>query len=171
MREKCPVCGSGTLETNIVEENVEFFGRMLLVTTYCSNCGFRHNDVIMVDQREPVRIKFTASGEEDLKVRVIRSSHASIRIPEIGVSIDPVTSGESFVSNVEGVLLRVINIMSQLLRDSEGEKREDLLERLKKIGRMRNGLEKFTIIIEDPSGNSAIVSERAEVDRGKFNSP
>jgi zinc finger protein len=141
---------------------------MLIMSTFCTSCGYRHNDVILVDQKDPVKITFVASGEEDLKVRVIRSSYASIRIPEIGVSIDPVTSGESFVSNVEGLLFRVINIMSQLLRDSP-ENREEILERLKMIGRMRNGLERITIIIEDPTGNSAIVSERARVERGKFN--
>ncbi|HEU13069.1 MAG TPA: ZPR1 zinc finger domain-containing protein, partial [Euryarchaeota archaeon] len=133
MREKCPVCGNDTLETNIREEDVQYFGRMLIMSTFCTSCGYRHNDVILVDQKDPVKITFVASGEEDLKVRVIRSSYASIRIPEIGVSIDPVTSGESFVSNVEGLLFRVINIMSQLLRDSP-ENREEILERLKMIG-------------------------------------
>ncbi len=170
MREKCPVCGKDTLETSFKEENVEHFGKMLIMTTYCSSCGYRHSDVIMLEQRDPIKITFIASGADDLNVRVIRSSYASIRIPEIGVSIDPVTSGESFVSNVEGVLTRIINILSQLLRDTDEKNKEEIIERLKKIGRMRNGLEKFTIIIEDPSGNSAIVSERAKIERGKINS-
>jgi zinc finger protein len=169
MRERCPVCDKDTLETNFREENIEYFGRMLLISSYCSSCGYRHNDVLLVDQKEPVKITFVASGEEDLKVRVIRSSHASIMIPEIGVSIDPVTYGESFVSNVEGLLLRIINVMSQLLRDSSENERKEILERLKKIGKMRNGLERLTIIINDPSGNSAIISDRAKIERGNLN--
>ena len=169
MIEKCPVCNNNTLETTIVEENIEYFGKMVIITSYCSTWGYKHNYIIMPDQKESVKITFVASGEEDLKVRVIRSSFASIKIPEIGVSIDPITNGESFVSNVEGVLMRVINILSQLLRDSDEKKRIEILERLKKIGRMRNGLEKFTIIMEDPTGNSAILSNRAVVIKEKIN--
>ena len=47
--------------------------------------------------------------------------------------------------------------------------RIEILEMLKKIGRMRNGLEKFTIIMEDPTGNSAILSNRAVVIKEKIN--
>jgi len=163
--EKCPVCGKETLENTIEEKDIPYFGKSIIITSSCSSCGYRHTDVILLEQKDPVRMEIKVSGEEDLKIRVIRSPYAKIKIPEIGVEIDPVVMGESFVSDVEGLFLRILNIMVQLLRDSRNEDKEKIIERMKKIARMRNGLETLTIIIEDPSGNSAIVSEKTKIER------
>lgn len=161
--ETCPICGEKTLVTTISESEIPYFGKILIYTSLCSSCGYRHNDVIILDQKKPVRIEIKVSGQEDLKIRVIRSSHARISIKEIGVDIDPVQNGESFISNVEGLFFRVLNVMSQLLKNSTPEEREILIEKMKMIGKARNGLETLTIVIEDPSGNSAIVSEKAKI--------
>ncbi len=163
--EKCPVCGKESLETNIEEKDVPYFGKSMIITSSCSSCGYRHSDVILLEQKDPLRMEIRVSGEEDLKIRVIRSPYAKIRIPEIGVEIDPVLMGESFVSDVEGLLFRILNIMAQLLRDANDEDKIKIMERMKKIARMRNGLEILTIIIEDSSGNSAIMSEKTKVEK------
>lgn len=162
--EICPVCGKKALKTLIKETEIPYFGKMLIYTSICSSCGYRHTDVILLDQKRPVKIEFRASGQEDLKVRVIRSPHAKISIKEIGVDIEPMQNGESFISDIEGVLFRVLNVMSQLMRNSTPEEKNAIIERMKMIGRMRNGLETLTFVIEDPSGNSAIVSERARIE-------
>ncbi len=161
--EICPVCGQKSLRTIINETEIPYLGKILLYTSVCSNCGYRHNDVILLDQKRPVRIEFKASGPEDLKVRVIRSSNAKISISEIGVDIEPVLNGESFISDIEGVLFRILNIMSQLLKDSNEDKKKIIIEKMKKIAKMRNGIDSLTFIVEDPSGNSAIISERAKI--------
>ncbi len=163
--EKCPVCGKETLENNIEEKDIPYFGRSMILTSSCSSCGYRHTDVILLEQKDPVRLEIKVSGEEDLKIRIIRSPYAKIKIPEIGVEVDPVLMGESFVSDVEGLLFRILNIMVQLLRDSNEENRTKIMDRMKKIARMRNGRETITIIIEDPSGNSAIVSDKTKIER------
>ncbi|MGC8564866.1 MAG: ZPR1 zinc finger domain-containing protein [Thermoplasmata archaeon] len=162
--ETCPICKNKTLVTTIKENDIPYFGRTLIYTSICSSCGYKHSDVIFLEQKRPVRIEFKASGPEDLKVRVIRSSRASISIPELGVGIEPVQDGESFISDIEGVLFRVLNVMSQVLKDSSPKERKIIIEKMKKIGKMRNGLDVLTFIIEDPSGNSAIISNRAKIE-------
>ncbi|MGC8691817.1 MAG: ZPR1 zinc finger domain-containing protein [Thermoplasmata archaeon] len=162
--EKCPICGNETLHTWINEEDLNYFGKINIFTSLCYTCGFRHVDVIFLENRGHVKITFVASGEEDLKVRVIRSSSASIYVNEIGVSIEPVMDGESFVSNVEGLLFRILGIMKQLLRDGDDNTRSLIYEKMKKIARMRHGKDKLTIIIDDPTGNSAILSEKAVIE-------
>ncbi|MGC8663412.1 MAG: ZPR1 zinc finger domain-containing protein [Thermoplasmata archaeon] len=161
--ETCPVCGKKALRTTIDQREIPYFGKILLYTSFCSSCGYRHNDAIFLDQKRPVKIEFKASGSDDLKVRVIRSTSAKIKISELGVDIEPMQNGESFISDIEGVLFRVLNIMSQLLKDSSEEQKKILIEKMKMIARMRNGIYTLTFIIEDPSGNSAIVSEKAKI--------
>ncbi|MGC8995806.1 MAG: ZPR1 zinc finger domain-containing protein [Thermoplasmata archaeon] len=162
--EKCPICGNETLHTNIEEEELNFFGKINIFTSLCYTCGFRHTDIIFLENRGHVKITFVASGEEDLNVRVIRSSQASIYVDEIGVSIEPVMGGESFVSNIEGVLLRILYIMKQLLMDSDENTKKLIYEKMKKIAHMRRGLDKLTFRIDDPTGNSAIISEKAKIE-------
>ncbi len=162
--ETCPICRNKTLVTTINENDIPYFGRILIYTSICSSCGYKHSDVIFLDQKRPIKIEFKASGPEDLRVRVIRSSMASISIPELGIDIEPVQNGESFISDIEGVLFRVLNVMSQILKDSSPQEKEIILEKMKKIGKMRNGLDALTFVIDDPSGNSAILSNRAKIE-------
>lgn len=90
--------------------------------------------------------------------RVVRSSSGTIRIPEIGATVEPGPLAESFVSNIEGVLERIKNVTGDMDTENSGKKKE-ILERIEKI---RNGEEKATLIIDDPLGNSAIIGKKAK---------
>jgi zinc finger protein len=109
-----------------------------------------------------VRYEFFVNSEEDLAVRVIRSMSASLEIPELGVRIDPGPACQGFVSNVEGVLDRIDHIVRSALLWGNDEERKNAQELLAKTVAVRNAALPVTLIIKDPCGNSAIVSERAE---------
>jgi zinc finger protein len=99
---------------------------------------------------------------DDLAVRVVRSMSASIEIPELGVRIDPGPTCQGFVSNIEGVLDRVVQAVGSAIIDGDAEERENARLLLEKITRVKCGELPVTFILEDPSGNSAIVSDSAE---------
>jgi len=100
---------------------------------------------------------------------VVRSSSATIQIPELGVLITPGPVAEGFISNVEGVLERVEHASRMLLRDPE--KREQAGKFLQRIKEARDGSAKFTLIIKDPLGNSGIISkDERKVKRRKLTS-
>jgi len=82
-------------------------------------------------------------------------------IPELGVEIDPGPACEGFVSNVEGVLARIDDVLAGVLTWAEGEERENAIALRTRIELAREGSLPFTLSIEDPTGNSAIVSEKA----------
>ena len=66
------------------------------------------------------------------------------------------------MTNIEGLLNRVkyqIEGVKETAEDDEDRTKAKNL--LKKIFRVKTGQEKQKIIIEDPSGNSAIISDRA----------
>jgi zinc finger protein len=143
---------------------IPFFGEAMLISGLCS-CGFRHSDTLLLSQKEPARYTLEVTEIGDLNARVIRSSSGTVRVPELGVTVEPGEASESYISNVEGVLGRITEIVEFATRvaraagDLERARRgEEILEniRLALMGRF-----KLTFTIEDPLGNSAIASDKA----------
>ena len=134
----------------------------MYITALC-DCSFRFADTMILTQREPVRYEMTIETVEDLNARVIRSTSGTIRIPELGIDVEPGTISDSYVTNIEGVLDRIQNVVitaSKWVKDDE-EKYAIGMDILKKMNDARLGKQKLTIIIEDPLGNSAIISDKA----------
>jgi zinc finger protein len=121
---------------------------------------------MILTQREPMRFTLGVESPNDLDIRVIRSISGTIRIPELGINIEPGPASESYVSNVEGVLCRIEDVVEMVTRwddDPPGsiERAHEILESLRQV---RQGELGITIIIEDPLGNSAIISDKASID-------
>lgn len=161
----CPACQEQTVDYTAAELDLPYFGDMLQTVFICSSCGFRHSDVIHGRTHEPRRWTYRASGESDMTVRVVRSTSGTVRIPELGVVIEPGPASEAFVSNIEGVLDRIEAVLRQLHRDADTEPERDACrERLEHVARARGGREPITLILEDPLGNSLIAHEAATVE-------
>lgn len=158
-KSTCPLC-SKELVTNWVQDNIPFFGEVMHITSLCE-CGFRYSDTLIMTQRKPVRYELRVNKKEDLDARVVRSTSGTIRIPELGIDIEPGPASESFVSNIEGVLERVEDILQNVLLWKEKGKTERAEELLAAIERIKSGEYEVTVIIEDPLGNSAIIAENA----------
>tara|TARA_Y100000310_G_C20139807_1_gene559733 strand:+ start:35 stop:412 length:378 start_codon:yes stop_codon:yes gene_type:complete len=118
-------------------------------------------DVESIDKKEPSKFSFEISSDKDMKVRVVRSSQATIKIPHI-TTITPGTASNGYVTNIEGIFNRVKRQI-EVARDTEEDPalKKKAKNLLKKIIKIMWGQEKQKIIIEDPSGNSAIISDKA----------
>jgi zinc finger protein len=144
--------------------DIPHFGEAMVIAGVC-DCGYRHSDTILLSQKEPVRFTLQISSIEDLDARVIRSSSGTLRIPEIGVDIEPGFASESYISNVEGVLDRIEGIVEFATRSAREAGSQEATEKgeeiLANIALAREGRFPMTLILEDPLGNSAIDCERA----------
>jgi zinc finger protein len=90
----------------------------------------------------------------------------AVEIPELGVRIDPGPACEGFVSNIEGVLDRINSVLDSVLTWADDhEERRNAIALKEKIALAMDGRLPFTIILEDPGGNSAIISDRAKKTR------
>ncbi len=158
-RSVCPLC-TKELVTNWVTQDIPFFGEVMHITSLCE-CGFRYSDTLIMSQREPVHYELKIEEPGDLDSRVVRSTSGTIRIPELGIDIEPGPASESFISNVEGVLDRVVGILEMVTRWGEEEKTKRAWELLSIIEEIKAGKYEITVVIEDPLGNSAIVAEKA----------
>ncbi len=163
--ETCPVCLQKTLTLVEEERDIPYFGRVFLFAMTCQDkaCGFHKSDLESAEKRDPCLITFQVSGDDDLSVRLIKSANATVKIPRI-VTIESDETSDGYISNIEGLFTRVKSILESV-RDSSDNPDEvkKAKNHLKKIQRILWGKDAITITIEDPSGNSAIISEKAVV--------
>lgn len=156
----CPSCGR-ELRLIVTTYEIPFFDKILLTSISCE-CGFKHADSIVIGEKEPTRYKIRAN-RKNLFTKVIRSTSGTIRIPELGVSIEPGPASQAFVTNLEGVLWRVAEIVKIAMRWNESD--EEKVKRckwiLERINNVIEGDEELTIILEDPFGNSLILSDES----------
>ena len=157
----CPTCNT-EIEYLYTTENIPYFSDILIISAICPSCGYKFVDTQMLKHGEPVRYMYRTATPEDLAVRVMRSMSASIEIPELGVRIDPGPTCQGFVSNIEGVLDRIVQAIGSAIVDGDDEERENARLLLEKIARVKCGELSVTFILEDPNGNSAIVADSAE---------
>ena len=160
--QPCPICHEKTMALSEHEMEVPFFGKLYVFSMNCASCKFHKADVECMEEHEGARYSFEISSEEDLKVRIVKSSQAVIKLPHI-TTITPGPASQGYVTNVEGILRRVKHQI-ETARDSEEdlESKKKAKNLLKKMQKILWGQEKQKLIIEDSTGNSAIISEKAE---------
>ncbi|MGD1005268.1 MAG: ZPR1 zinc finger domain-containing protein [Methanoregulaceae archaeon] len=161
IRGPCPSC-SNEIEHIYQTEDIPYFSELLIISAQCPTCGYRYVDTQILKSAEPCCHEFSITTSEDLNVRVVRSMSGTIKIPEFGVQIDPGPACEGFVTNIEGVLDRIENVVKAALLWTEKEENKNAQVLLERIDQARKGNVLFSLIIEDPSGNSAIISEKAQ---------
>jgi zinc finger protein len=165
--EPCAFCHQKTLTLMDSEMDVPFFGKCYLFSMDCSSCGYHKADVEAEEEHDPVRYTLEISDEKDMRIRVVKSANATVKIPHVG-SIEPGDASNGYITNVEGVLNRIKKQIEVIRDDAEEEEdRKKAKNLLKKMTKIMWGQEKGKLIIEDPSGNSAIISDKAVKEKMK----
>ncbi|MEM4336922.1 MAG: ZPR1 zinc finger domain-containing protein [Candidatus Woesearchaeota archaeon] len=162
--QECPVCHQKTCTLTETNRKIPFGEKEVLVHLFsmtCNNCKYHTSDLEFEEKNEPVKYTLEVNSEEDLKIRIVKSAEATIKIPHI-ITIESGPQSQGYITNVEGLFNRVKHIIEQARDNAEDEEdRKKAKNLLKKIQNILWGREKQKIIIEDPTGNSAIISEKA----------
>lgn len=162
--ELCPFCNNKTLTLMENTREVPFFGICHLFSMNCSTCKYHKADVEAEAKHAKAKYTFELSSEEDLKVRVIKSSNATVKIGNIA-TIEPGEAANGYITNIEGLLNRITKQIESLRELAKGDGDDAAYKKaknhLKKLQRALWGQEKLKIVVDDPSGNSAIISEKA----------
>jgi len=159
--QTCPICSKNTLSLREANFDVPYFGLMFVFSMDCSSCGYHKADIEFDQTQEPSKYELEITSEDDMKIRIIKSSHAKIKLGRIA-TIEPGDTSNGYVSNVEGILNRIKHII-EMTRDNadDDQERKQAKNHLKKMTRVMWGQEPMKLIIEDPTGNSAIISDKA----------
>ncbi|MCU0799080.1 MAG: ZPR1 zinc finger domain-containing protein [Candidatus Thermoplasmatota archaeon] len=156
---------------SVITVDVPYFGEVILSTIICPLCGMKSTDVHPVGVREPARYVLQIRSAADLDVRVVRSSTSKLSIPEIGLVVEPGSALDGYITNVEGVLRKLLEVVRTMERDLGDDK-----ERIEKARGLIGLLESviagnsandgpLTLILEDPLGNGLMASSDGRVVR------
>lgn len=149
---------SRSFELRETETSLPYFGKVLITTFLCGACGYRHSDVMSLEDHGPKTYTVKVSKPSDLEIKIARSGAASIEIPELGLRLDPGDESQSFITNIEGILTRFEEALRKLggldpARSGEVDKHLHQIE-LAKTGKIP-----FMVIVEDPLGNTTIIED------------
>ena len=159
--QPCPICHKKTLTLREEEKDVPYFGKCYLFSMSCSECKYSKADLEAAEKHEPASYTIEINNEKDMSIRIVKSSAATVKIPHV-TTITPGPASEGYITNVEGLLNKVKEQIEHLKNDAEDEEdRKKAKNLLKKLQRVTWGREKLKITIEDPEGNSAIISDKA----------
>ena len=158
----CPKCKEKAIMTETIIE-IPFFGKTLFSNLRCKKCGFNLNDVSSDSEKPPTRFTVKIESEKDLTTKIVKSSTSTVKIPELGVRIEPTPSSEGYFTNIEGLLNKILDSLSFTVFEEEEQDAKKLKEKLtKKIEQAKNAEISFTVIIEDPFGNGALIGEKVK---------
>ncbi|MFW5746755.1 MAG: ZPR1 zinc finger domain-containing protein, partial [Nanoarchaeota archaeon] len=165
--ERCPICGKDSLTLMEARRDIPYFGVVYVFSMTCSECKYHKADLESEEEHDPVEVSITVDSEEDMNIRMVRSSMGEIKIPRM-MTIEPGEDADGFVTNIEGLLTRVKKML-EFERDNTDDKSDQkkLKNMLKKLQRVMWGQDSLKITLKDPTGNSMIISEKAEIKKGK----
>ncbi|MFH1276331.1 MAG: ZPR1 zinc finger domain-containing protein [Candidatus Woesearchaeota archaeon] len=159
--QQCAFCNEKKLTLREEEVEIPHFGRVFVLSADCSACGYRKADVEPAERKEPCKYTLEVDSEADLNIKIVKSGEATLKIPHI-ITVEPGPVSEGYITNVEGILERVKKMVQSSV---EGEEDDSLKKKaknmIKKLNNAILGREKIKIIIEDQSGHSAIISDKA----------
>ena len=162
-KQLCPVCSKRGMTLSETELEVPYFGKVYLFAMVCSECGFRKSDIEPAEEKEPARYSLEIKDTKDLSIRIVKSSNAKVNFPELKITVEPGVSSEGFVANVEKLLNDAYEMVKFLKENEEdAAKRKKAWKLMDKILDIKEGKDSVTLIIEDPTGASAIISEKAK---------
>ena len=165
----CPVCQkSGNLFMIAHVDEIPYFGEHTQVTVMCHDCGWKQTDFIPAEGKKAGCWSLKITNENQLNSRIVRSSSCTISIPELDLQVNPGSNATGYVSNVEGVINRFLEIVRVVLRDliADEDKDEGDIQRLTQFitslenaGKDENN--QITLELLDPHGHSMIVDKDA----------
>ncbi|XP_076876607.1 zinc finger protein ZPR1 [Brachyhypopomus gauderio] len=147
-------------KTRLLLTQIPFFKEIIISSFTCSHCHWTNTEIQSAGRIQEHGISYTLKikSKEDMNREVVKTDSATIRIPELDFEI-PAFTQKASLSTIEGLLDRAVAGLEQdqpirQATDPEvAHKIDQFIQRLKKL---KDVEEEFTLIIDDPSGNSFI---------------
>lgn len=151
--------------TKLLLTRIPYFKEVVISSFDCPHCGYTDNEVQSAGriQDQGCTITLSVSSEKDLSRQVIKSDAASFAIPELEFE-SPAFSQKGELNTIEGFLERAITGLEQfqpvrkITDPDSAAKIDDIISQLAKC---RSAEMKFTLVLDDASGNSFIENPQA----------
>ncbi|XP_020621623.1 zinc finger protein ZPR1-like [Orbicella faveolata] len=151
--------------TRLLLTRIPFFKEIILMSFECPHCGCTNNEIQSAGriQEKGCTMKLSVSSPEDLNRQVVKSDAASFTIPELEFE-SPAFSQKGELNTIEGLLERAIAGLGQdqpvrKIIDPDNAAKIDII--ISQLTKCRNSEMKFTLVLDDASGNSFIENPQA----------
>ena len=92
----------------------------------------------------------------------MRTSTATIYIPELGAVIEPGVDAPIFITNIEGILSRIEDAIDRIRVLEDNKTNDEEVARIREyIAKVKQKGGELTIIIDDPTGLSKIIAKES----------
>ncbi|KAL0626839.1 Zinc finger protein ZPR1 [Plecturocebus cupreus] len=151
--------------TRLLLTKIPFFREIIVSSFSCEHCGWNNTEIQSAGriQDQGVRYTLTIRALEDMNREVVKTDSATTRIPELDFEI-PAFSQKGVLTTVEGLITRAISGLEQdqpvrrANKDATAERIDEFIVKLKELKQVTSP---FTLIIDDPSGNSFVENPHA----------
>ena len=145
---------------------IPMFKEVIISSFQCEHCGNKNNEVSFGGklEKQGILYKFTATTPDCLNRSAVKSEFATIRIPELGFEIPPITQKGS-VNTLEGFFLNSIDGLEFMQAERKKFDAPTALKIGEFILKLRSHMAgetlPFTFELSDPSGNSFMENPHA----------
>lgn len=151
--------------TRLLLTRIPFFKEIIVSSFSCPNCCWTNTEIQSAGRIQDQGICYTLKvrTKQDLNREVVKADSATTRIPELDFEIPPFTQ-KGALSTVEGLLDRAVAGLEQdqpVRRATDPEVAEKIDEFIQKLRKLKEVENEFTVVIEDPSGNSFVENPAA----------
>ncbi|XP_022368934.1 zinc finger protein ZPR1 isoform X1 [Enhydra lutris kenyoni] len=151
--------------TRLLLTKIPFFREIIVSSFSCEHCGWNNTEIQSAGriQDQGVRYTLTVRAQEDMNREVVKTDSATTRIPELDFEI-PAFSQKGALTTVEGLISRAISGLEQdqpARRANEEAVAKRIDEFIVKLKELKQVASPFTLIIDDPSGNSFVENPHA----------
>ncbi|KAF4323261.1 hypothetical protein BBO99_00001528 [Phytophthora kernoviae] len=165
MESLCMNChDDGT--TKLLLTMIPYFREVILMSFECDHCGFKNSEVQFGGkvQEQGSKIELQVTDIDDLNRQLIKADAGTVYFPSLDFEIPRETQRGS-INTIEGVLQKAIEDLrenQEHRREIDPETTEKIDEFIAKLAMMSAGITlPFTIVLDDPSGNSHIENPHA----------
>ncbi|PVU96673.1 hypothetical protein BB559_002295 [Furculomyces boomerangus] len=147
--------------TRIMLTKIPHFKDIIVMAFECPHCNYRNNEVQSGESIAEKGQKWfcTIKDQKDLARQIVRHGSAKIEIPEIQLELPH--TGSTKLTTIEGLLSGIIEDLKQdqeTRKEIANESYVAIEKILTKLESYSQAAVPFTLIIDDPSGNSYIES-------------
>ncbi|XP_068460445.1 zinc finger protein ZPR1 [Clinocottus analis] len=151
--------------TRLLLTKIPFFKEVIVSSFNCDECNWSNTEIQSAGRIQDQGVCYTlrVRTKDDLNREVVKADSATTRIPELDFEIPPFTQ-KGVLSTIEGLLDRAAAGLEQeqpARREADPEVAEKIEGFIRKLRRLKEVEEEFTLVIEDPSGNSFVENPAA----------
>lgn len=146
--------------TRLLLTKIPFFKEIIVSSFSCANCGWSNTEIQSAGRIQDQGVCYTlkVKTKQDLNREVVKADSATTRIPELDFEI-PAFTQKGALSTIEGLLDRAVAGLEQdqpVRRAADPEVADKIDEFIQKLRKLKEVENEFTVVIEDPSGNSFV---------------